>query len=109
MEGKVVRSTGAFYDVLGTDGVKYNCKVRGRIRLIEGDALLARMAEIVDKYEAGSEQPVSVHRMSPEYLNRQLKGITGFEIDIDSTEAAFKLSQNRDKANHERHESKHEK
>lgn len=33
MEGKVVRSTGAFYDVLGTDGVKYNCKVRGRIRL----------------------------------------------------------------------------
>jgi ribosome biogenesis GTPase len=33
MEGKVLRSTGAFYDVLGTDGVKYNCRVRGKIRL----------------------------------------------------------------------------
>lgn len=33
MEGKVLRSTGAFYDVLGSDGVKYNCRVRGKIRL----------------------------------------------------------------------------
>lgn len=33
MQGIVMRSTGSFYDVLGTDGEKYNCKVRGRIRL----------------------------------------------------------------------------
>ncbi len=33
MEGLVMRSTGSFYDVLGPDGVKYNCKVRGKIRL----------------------------------------------------------------------------
>ncbi len=33
MEGKVLRSTGAFYDVLGSDGKRYNCRVRGRIRL----------------------------------------------------------------------------
>jgi ribosome biogenesis GTPase len=35
MEGIVLRSTGAFYDVRGTDGVKYNCRVRGKIRLEE--------------------------------------------------------------------------
>ena len=28
-----MRSTGSFYDVLGTDGKKYNCRVRGKIRL----------------------------------------------------------------------------
>jgi len=28
-----MRSTGSFYDVRGTDGVKYNCRVRGKIRL----------------------------------------------------------------------------
>ena len=28
-----MRSTGSFYDVLGTDGRKYNCRVRGKIRL----------------------------------------------------------------------------
>lgn len=33
MEGIVTRSTGSFYDVLGTDGKKYNCRVRGKIRL----------------------------------------------------------------------------
>jgi ribosome biogenesis GTPase len=33
MEGLVMRSTGSFYDVLATDGRKYNCRVRGKIRL----------------------------------------------------------------------------
>ena len=33
MKGLVLRSTGSFYDVLGDDGKKYNCKVRGKIRL----------------------------------------------------------------------------
>lgn len=33
MEGIVMRSTGSFYDVMGNDGVKYNCRVRGKIRL----------------------------------------------------------------------------
>jgi len=35
MEGIVTRSTGSFYDVLGTDGRKYTCRVRGKIRLEE--------------------------------------------------------------------------
>jgi len=30
-----MRSTGSFYDVLGTDGRKYTCRVRGKIRLDE--------------------------------------------------------------------------
>jgi ribosome biogenesis GTPase / thiamine phosphate phosphatase len=33
MQGIVMRSTGSFYDVRGADGVKYNCRVRGKIRL----------------------------------------------------------------------------
>jgi ribosome biogenesis GTPase len=33
MKGKVMRSTGSFYDVLGEDGNKYICRVRGKIRL----------------------------------------------------------------------------
>lgn len=33
MEGIVMRSTGSFYDVIGTNGVKYNCRIRGKIRL----------------------------------------------------------------------------
>jgi ribosome biogenesis GTPase / thiamine phosphate phosphatase len=33
MKGTVMRSTGSFYDVLLDDGKKYNCRVRGKIRL----------------------------------------------------------------------------
>src|SRR5688572_31004314 len=33
MQGVVMRSTGSFYDVIGENGVKYNCRVRGKIRL----------------------------------------------------------------------------
>lgn len=33
MKGKVLRSTGSFYTVLGEDGIRYNCRVRGKIRL----------------------------------------------------------------------------
>jgi ribosome biogenesis GTPase / thiamine phosphate phosphatase len=33
MKGLVMKSTGSFYDVLGDDGRKYNCRVRGKIRL----------------------------------------------------------------------------
>ncbi|HTE33568.1 MAG TPA: ribosome small subunit-dependent GTPase A [Chryseolinea sp.] len=33
MTGIVMRSTGSFYDVLTDDGRRYNCRVRGKIRL----------------------------------------------------------------------------
>ena len=33
MKGIVLRSTGSFYTVLGDDGTRYNCRVRGKIRL----------------------------------------------------------------------------
>jgi ribosome biogenesis GTPase / thiamine phosphate phosphatase len=33
MKGLVLRSTGSFYDVLSDDDKKYNCRVRGKIRL----------------------------------------------------------------------------
>ena len=33
MKGRVLRSTGSFYTVLGDNGVAYDCKVRGKIRL----------------------------------------------------------------------------
>ena len=75
--------------------------VKGRIKLIEGDDLVQRLSEIVDKYEANSQKPVSVKSMSRDYLARHLNGIIGFDIDIQFMEAAYKLSQNRNKTNHD--------
>lgn len=74
--------------------------IYGTIKIIEGEYLLQTLKKLVDKYEAASEHPVSVDAMSPKFLNKELRGIVGFEIEIDSIEAAYKLSQNRDELNH---------
>ncbi|MBP7534978.1 MAG: FMN-binding negative transcriptional regulator [Chitinophagales bacterium] len=74
--------------------------IYGTIKIIEGEYLLQTLKKLVDKYETASEHPVSVDTMSPKFLNKELRGIVGFEIEIDSIEAAYKLSQNRDELNH---------
>jgi transcriptional regulator len=74
--------------------------VYGKINIIEGEELLSALKQLVNKYESGSKQPVSVEKMTPEYVLRSIQGLVGFEIAITSIEAAYKLSQNRDKKNY---------
>jgi transcriptional regulator len=74
--------------------------VYGKIKIIEGEQLYSALTQLVNKYEKTSQYPVSVEKMSPEYVRQQIKGLVGFEIDITSIEAAYKLSQNRDKKNY---------
>ena len=54
----------------------------------------------MDKYESNSEHPVSVERMSEQFLHKEMNGIIGFEIEIEEIQSAYKLSQNRDSKNH---------
>jgi transcriptional regulator len=77
-------------------------QARGKVRIISGDELYRRLVDIVDKYEAASEHPVSVQGMSPDYVDKHIKGIVAFDIEIEELEASYKLSQNRDKKNYQR-------
>jgi transcriptional regulator len=54
---------------------------------------------MVDKYEAAMPNPVSVERMSENFVESEIKGIVGFKISITEIQAAAKLSQNRDDKN----------
>lgn len=74
--------------------------VYGKIKIIEGDELYSALKQLVDKYEKASEYPESVEKMSPQYVRQSIKGLVGFEIEITSIEAAYKLSQNRDRKNY---------
>jgi transcriptional regulator len=74
--------------------------VKGTIHLLGEDALHQRLVEMVDKYEQTSANPVSVKGMSVEYIQKQMRGIMGFDIEITSIQASYKLSQNRDEINH---------
>jgi Transcriptional regulator len=75
--------------------------VYGALRIIEGEELLSELKHLVNKYEAHSEQPVSVEAMSADYVQKEMRGIVGFKIAITKIEVSYKLSQNRDRKNFE--------
>jgi transcriptional regulator len=76
--------------------------VYGKIQIIEADILKIKLGKLVDKYESGMDNPVSVDKMSKEFVEREMKGIVGFVIVITEIRAAMKLSQNRDDKNFDR-------
>ncbi len=75
--------------------------VYGKIRMIEGPELKGSLKHLVDHFEADSSNPVSLETMTPSFLETEIKAIVGFEITITKIEASYKLSQNRDKKNHQ--------
>jgi transcriptional regulator len=75
--------------------------IYGKMRIVEGEEILAFLKKQVDKHEKLSAHPVSVEKMSKAYVETEMKGIVGFQIKIDEVQASYKLSQNRDAKNHE--------
>jgi transcriptional regulator len=73
--------------------------VSGKIKIVEGEELMESLKDLTNKYEKASACPVSVEKMSPEFLKVELRGIVAFEINIEKLEGAYKLSQNRDDKN----------
>lgn len=68
--------------------------VYGKVKIIEGDAVIASLKKLTNKYEAHSENPVRIEDLSEKTM-RQASGIVAFEIEIESIEAVKKMSQNR--------------
>jgi transcriptional regulator len=92
----------SWYDHLNVPTWNYIAvHVYGDIRIIEGEELIESLSKMTHKYEKGSKNPVSVENMPREYVLKQLKGLVGFEITISNIQSAYKLSQNRDEANHQ--------
>ncbi len=69
------------------------------MRIIEGEELMDHLKTLVDTFEEGRPNRVSVEGMSEKYLQSQLKGLVGFELKIKEVQASAKLSQNRDEVN----------
>ncbi|WP_222984530.1 FMN-binding negative transcriptional regulator [Flagellimonas meishanensis] len=68
--------------------------VYGKILILNEAETMASLHRLVDNYEQGSKNPVSLEKMSPKTL-RQVKGVVGFRIQISDIQAAYKLSQTR--------------
>lgn len=74
--------------------------LRGTCRRQSDAELLASLHRLVDTYEQASEEPISLHNLSPATM-RQVRGIVGFRIEAVAVAAAYKLSQGRE-ADHPR-------
>nr|WP_315179745.1 FMN-binding negative transcriptional regulator [uncultured Flavobacterium sp.] len=74
--------------------------VYGKIKIIEGEAVIESLKKLVDKYEQSSENPVRVEDLSKKTM-MQTRGIVAFEIEITEIQATKKLSQNRDGKNYQ--------
>ena len=77
-------------------------QVRGSIELIdERDKLLELLGKQIEKYEDSIKGDFKMSSLSEDFLTKELRGIIGFKILISSLEAAYKLSQNRNKIDYE--------
>jgi len=69
--------------------------VYGTIELMEGEALVSALSEMIDHYEQGMPRPVTLGEIPEKTFQDDLRGIIGFRIKITELQAAAKLSQNR--------------
>lgn len=68
--------------------------IYGTLKILSESDTMAALHRLVDKYEMNSTNPLSLNDLSPKTL-RQVKGVVGFQIEIDEIQAAYKLSQGR--------------
>jgi transcriptional regulator len=83
--------------------------VYGKPRLVSSpEEMRELMKGLVDRHEGPAEtghaeagSRYTLEGLPPDFLESQMKGIIGFEIQIDEIQASFKLSQNRDQRNYD--------
>lgn len=70
-------------------------QAKGTMRFLDARGTYNAVKELSDKY-VGASGSASFDSLPPEYIEGMMKGIVGFEIEVESMENTFKLSQNRD-------------
>lgn len=67
----------------------------GRARLMDEAELHDLLTRLSATYEAGNAKPWRLSEQPAPYVSSMLQMIVGFEIEVESLEGKFKLSQNR--------------
>ncbi|HEU4552442.1 MAG TPA: FMN-binding negative transcriptional regulator [Chitinophaga sp.] len=69
--------------------------IYGPMRILTDQEMLASLEQMMNRYEAASEHPVSLHDIPGKELHNNLKAIVGFELTVADVQARYKLSQNK--------------
>lgn len=67
----------------------------GNVSLQTQDELIDDLKTLLLTYEHHRKHPVLWETLSPELLERELKGIVGFKLNVTEIQATYKMSQNR--------------
>ncbi len=70
---------------------------KGKISFTDEAGTIAAIKAVTERFE-GTNTAASFDKMSDDYISSMVKAIVGFSIEVESMEAVFKLSQNRDDA-----------
>ena len=68
---------------------------KGKIKFTDEEGTKKIIESITDKYET-KESDAAFNKLTQDYVDRLVKAIIGFTIEISSIENVFKLSQNHD-------------
>jgi transcriptional regulator len=67
----------------------------GRIRKLSHQELQAELKKLLERYEGSREHGRLWHTFKPELLERYMKAVVGFCVDVTKVEGKAKMSQNR--------------
>jgi transcriptional regulator len=73
----------------------------GTSSILNEEELKQDLTMLLQKYEKHRKNPVLWDKLSPQLLEKQLKGIVGFKIKVQEIQAANKLSQNRNEEDYQ--------
>ncbi len=74
--------------------------VRGTLRFLGIEGLHKILTSLTEHFENNPHSPSLVQKMDPAYVEKMMKAIVAFEIEVLSIEHVFKMSQNRDAASY---------
>lgn len=71
-----------------------NVHVYGKVHMLEGEELRELLSGLVEKHEAGTGY--SMESLPADFVEKEMRGVAGFALEVTRLDAASKLSQNRD-------------
>ena len=73
--------------------------VYGKVRLLPSDELYAFLSRLVHSHEVNTSY--SLEGLPQDFVQKEIRGVVGFALDVTRIDAGYKLSQNRSDKDHE--------
>jgi len=73
---------------------------QGKLKFTDDENLVKILKRTTDHFENDPLSPAGFDKLSPDYIQQLSKAIVAFEIEVESMDHVFKLSQNKDRENY---------